>query len=300
MTEKYRLDKLEFYITNVCNLTCSNCNRYNNFNFKGWAAWDDYADNLREWAKVIHVQHPIILGGEPLLNRDIVKWVKGLRELWPNSYGVQIQSNGTRIDRVPGLYDAISNRQDGNWIGVSIHRQEDREELFARIRNFLKGDIRMTENHDHPVGSAYQFKDSNHVEVHVWNNDHFGYTNISRTADGGYTIMRSNPERAHENCAYRQWKNYHWIRGKIYKCGPAALMPEFDDQFKLDLTDEERTVLHGYQGLAVEEWGQRGKYFMDHIDDIIPQCRFCSDKVEYGPITFDNTKKSWKIESASD
>ena len=119
MTEKYRLDKLEFYITNVCNLTCSNCNRYNNFHFRGWAAWDDYADNLRQWAQHVHVQHPVILGGEPLLNRDIVKWVHGLRELWPSSYGVQIQSNGTRINQVPGLYEAMANGQ-GNWIGVSI------------------------------------------------------------------------------------------------------------------------------------------------------------------------------------
>lgn len=295
MTDRYHLDKLEFYITNVCNLTCSNCNRYNNFHFRGWAAWDDYADNLKQWAQHVHVQHPVILGGEPLLNRDIVKWITGLRSLWPNSYGVQVQSNGTRIDQVPGLYEAISDTNDSNWIGVSIHVPEDREELFARIRRFLRGTIIETQDRDHPIGSAYQFVDSNRVMVHVWNNDIFGTSNINRTADGRYTVMRSDPIKAHDNCSFREWKNYHWINGRIYKCGPAALMPEFDRQFGLDITDEERVVLHGYRGLGVEEWAERGRDFLDHINDPIDQCRFCPETTSYAPITFDNTKKSWRI-----
>lgn len=297
MTEKIHIDKLEFYITNVCNLTCSNCNRYNNFAFKGWASWDESADNLREWARHVHVQHPVLLGGEPLLNRDIVKWVKGLRELWPTSYGVQIQSNGTRIDQVPGLYEALDT-EDGNWIGVSIHRQDDRDELFARIRNFLRGEVKMTQDPNHPMGSAYQFIDSNHVMVHVWNNDNFGTSNIVKTTDGRYTVPRSNPTKAHENCSFRMWKNYHWIRGRIYKCGPAALMPEFDEQFGLDITPEERVVLNSYRGLGVEEWAERGPEFLATIDNEIPQCKFCLEKTEYSPITFDNTKKSWRLELA--
>jgi len=295
MTEKIHLDKLEFYITNVCNLTCSDCNRYNNFHFRGWAAWDDYADNLREWSRHVHVQKPVILGGEPLLNPDIVKWINGLQSIWPNSYAPQIQSNGTRIDRVPGLYDAIRSI-NGSWIGVSIHRPEDREELFARIRNFLQGDTTMTQDTNNSMGSVYQFKDSNGVEVHVWNNDHFGTSNIIKTADGRYTVPRSDPTKAHNNCSFRMWKNYHWIRGRIYKCGPAALMPEFDDQFGLDISEEEREVLHGYHGLGVEEWAERGPEFLATIDNEIPQCKFCPEKTEYAPITFDKTKKAWRLE----
>lgn len=296
MAEKYYLDKLEFYVTNVCNLTCSNCNRYNNFHFKGWAKWDDYAEDLERLSKYIHVQKPVILGGEPLLNPDIVKWIRGLQRLWPDSYSAQIQSNGTRIDRVPGLYEALSE-VTGSWIGVSIHRPEDKEEIFVRIRKFLQGDIAYSEDPNNSMGSVYQFRDSNGVEVHVWNNDNFGTSNIIKTADGRYTVMRSDPIAAHTNCSFRMWKNYHWINGRIYKCGPVALMPQFDNQFKLDITEEERSILHGYQGLSVDEWEERGAAFMDHIDDPIDQCRFCPEKTDYSPVTFDNTKKAWRIES---
>ena len=96
MSNKYIFDRLEFYITNVCNLTCSGCNRYNNYKFSGFWPWAEAEPVLRKWAKYIDVKHPVILGGEPLLHPDIVKWINGLREIFPNYSGVQVQSNGTR------------------------------------------------------------------------------------------------------------------------------------------------------------------------------------------------------------
>ena len=299
MTEKIHLDKLEFYITNVCNLTCSNCNRYNNFHFKGWAKWDDYAEGLEQLSQHVHVQKPVILGGEPLLNPDIVKWINGLQRLWPNSYPAQIQSNGTRIDRVPGLYDAIKSIS-GSWIGVSIHRPEDQQEIFARIRNFLQGKIVYSQNPNNSMGSVYQFKDSNGVEVHVWNNDMFGNTNVIERDNGGFGLYNSNPERAHDACSFRKWKNYHWIRGKIYKCGPVALMPEFDQQHTFDISPEDREILNSYRGLGMDELESRGPEFFETIDNIIPQCKFCPETIEYRPVYFTNTKKSWRVELAGD
>ena len=134
MTDRILIDRLEFYITNVCNFTCNGCNRYNNYKFAGWQAWDDYADILAKWSEKIDIRHPVILGGEPLLNPDIVKWVHGLQRLWPNHSGVQIQSNGSRIDRVPGL---LNEMRMGNWIGVSIHDPDDKEEIFIGGKELL-------------------------------------------------------------------------------------------------------------------------------------------------------------------
>jgi organic radical activating enzyme len=299
MTEKIHLDKLEFYITNVCNLTCSNCNRYNNFHFKGWAKWDDYAEGLEKLSRHVHVQKPVILGGEPLLNPDIVKWIRGLQRLWPNSYSAQIQSNGTRIDRVPGLYEALAE-VSGSWIGVSIHRPEDREEIFVRIRKFLQGTITYSEDPNNSMGSVYQFRDSNGVEVHVWNNDMFGNTNVVEREDGRFGLYNSDPDRAHEICSFRKWKNYHWIRGRLYKCGPVALMPEFDQQHQFDISDEDRKILNGYAGLGMDELESRAAEFFRTIDDVIPQCKFCPETIEYRPVYFTNTKKSWRVESVGD
>jgi len=288
MTQRLLIDRLEFYITNVCNLTCSGCNRYNNYKFSGHWNWDQAKPVLEQWAKHIDVRHKVILGGEPLLHPDIVNWIQGLRDIWPVGAGVQVQSNGTRLDLVHGLYDILVN---GNWIGISLHADEHQEPLFRRIRNFLTQPIIETQNSNDPTGSKWQFVDVNKKYIHVWSNDMFVQNNIIQRPDGQFALYNSNPDLAHENCTFRRFKNYHMIRGKIYKCGPVALMAEFDDQYGFDITDEERAVIHAPgRGLAVEEFEQRGQEFFENIDRVIPQCRFCPESYEYRPITFTTLK----------
>lgn len=289
MTQRRLIDRLEFYITNVCNLTCSGCNRYNNYKFSGWETWADAEPILTQWAEKIEIQHPVILGGEPLLNPDIVSWINGIRRLWPRLGGVQVQSNGTRLDLVPGLYEALDPKV-GNWIGISLHAAEHKEILFDRIRNFLKHPITETENPTDPIGSKYQFVDVYKNYVHVWLNDTFVQSNIIEQANGRFGLYNSNPDVAHENCTYRRFKNYHMINGKIYKCGPAALMPQFDDQYSFDLSDEDREIMRGYRGLAVDEFDTCGQEFLDNIDNVIPQCKFCPESYDYKPITFSTLK----------
>ncbi len=84
------------------------------------------------------------------------------------------------------------------------------------------------------------------------------------------------------------------IRGKIYKCGPAALMPEFDDQYQFDISDEDRLLMRGYQPLTVDEFDTRGAEFLGNIDNVIDQCKFCPESYDYKPITFTDLKKPWR------
>jgi organic radical activating enzyme len=288
MNQRILIDRLEFYITNVCNLTCSGCNRYNNYKFSGWESWEEAEPILERWAERIDIRHPVILGGEPLLNRDIVKWIAGLRRLWPDHSGVQVQSNGTRLDLIPGLYDVINH---DNWIGISLHSPEHREPLFARIRNFLQHPIVETEDPNHPMGSRWQFTDANKKYIHVWAYDTFVQSNILELPNGQFGLYNSNPDVAHENCTYRRFKNYHMIRGKIYKCGPVALMAEFDDQYQFDISEEDRAIIHAPgRGLGLDEWDTRGTEFLGNIDNVIPQCKFCPESYDYKPITFTDLK----------
>ena len=81
------------------------------------------------------------------------------------------------------------------------------------------------------------------------------------------------------------------IRGQIYKCGPVALMAEFDQQYAFDLTDEDRAIIHSpRRGLSIDEWDIHGGEFLDNIDNVIPQCKFCPESYDYKPITFSTLK----------
>ena len=297
---KRHVDKLEFYITNTCNLTCTNCNRFNNLDFRGWQRWSDYAVDYQEWAKYIEPDHIVILGGEPFLNPTLNEWVVGLNQAFKRP--VQILTNGTRLHKNLDFYDVIlnSNQQLGanswkNWIGVSVHNSLDIDNYIQHIRLFLKHPITETTG----IDADYTFVDRNGIQIRVWVQDQFYQSSIKQQLTqwvngqpqmGRYTLHNNDPFFAHQACGFATWKNYHMIRGRIYKCGPVALMPEFDDQYQFDLSDEDRAIMRGYQGLRVDEFDQRGREFMDNIDSVVPQCKFCPESYDYKPIVFTNLK----------
>ncbi len=81
------------------------------------------------------------------------------------------------------------------------------------------------------------------------------------------------------------------IRGKIYKCGPVALMSEFDDQYQFDISEEDRAIIHAPgRGLGIDEFDTRGAEFLANIDNVISQCKFCPEEYEYKPIVFSTLK----------
>jgi hypothetical protein len=283
---KYKFEnKVEFYITNVCNLTCENCNRYNNYNFRGWQRWSDYADIYRKWSEYIELKSVVLMGGEPLLNPTITDWITGLTDTF--KCGVQVLTNGTRLNNVPGLYEALAQtRSRGSpvtgHIQISLHNINYFDELRQNIKAFLSTPreeygtgIGVSLPNDTWGGMYYSIRDVNDVLVNVHLANDFHTAAIQPTPDGRFTLHNSDPIVAHGKCGFAMYKCYHFIRGKLYKCGPVALMPEFDEQFNLDISDQDRKLLHAYKPLTPESWSWKSQRWIDNLDKPIPQCKFC-------------------------
>lgn len=277
------LPNVEFYITNVCNLKCTNCNRFNDHDFKGWQRWSDYESLYEQWSKKLRLQRVTILGGEPLLNPSVMDWVDGINQLWDKP--VNLLTNGTRLNHVPDLYDRLIQYTPAsmarNWIGVSLHNATDRERCFEEIRKFLKGDIKYVHKDDpenvnscYTFGGQHAFVDSNQMRVCVWEYDQFYTSAIVRDKFGQLTLHNSDPNLAHEKCGFAMYKCLHFIRGKLYKCGPVALFPEFDQQHPLVISAQDRELINSYRPLTVDLVDTQGYDFInDH--NPIPQCKFC-------------------------
>jgi organic radical activating enzyme len=277
---------IEFYITNICNLTCKNCNRFNDYDFKGWQRWSDYESQYQQWSKHVRLQRVTILGGEPLLNPTICDWVDGINQFWQKP--VQILSNGTRLNHVPDLYDRLvkfsvpGQRWKKNWIGISLHNENDRERCFDEIRKFLRGKITYVHKSDPrnadnswTYGGQHAFVDQYGMRICVWEYDSFYRAAVQKNQHGKFTLFNNDAVQAHQGCGFAQFKCYHFIRAKLYKCGPVALFPEFDQQHTFDITDQDRLLLNSYLALSPDEFETRGQEFLSHIDDVIPQCKFC-------------------------
>ena len=268
---------IEFYITNVCNLTCPQCNRFNDHNFTGGQDWKDYEEVYTAWSKKIRLQKITILGGEPLLNPSITDWIRGIGRLWNKR--VNLLTNGTRLNHVPGLYDAMmSYRKDGgHWIGISVHNVNDLELYFTEVKKFLSGPLEFFQGKENVQtwGADYAFEDKNQIRVNLYIQDSFYKSAVQKNNLGKFTLYQSDPVEAHNSCGFAQYQCYHFIRGKLYKCGPVGLFPEFDQQHHFDITDQDRILLNSYQPLTIDEFDARGQQFIDDIDEVIPQCKFC-------------------------
>lgn len=327
----HNLPRVEFYITNVCNLNCTNCNRFNNYAFSGHQLWSTYKDQYREWSKRLEFKSIGILGGEPLLNPEFLDWINGLSELWPTTK-LNILSNGTQLDRWPELYNLILESNNQIQLKFSIHGKSLKQSTISKIENFLHGDIvkkydRMSfpdsewqnmweiirgpdwpdcpsaddyyllplaiqqecETH-HDLGPQI-WTDANGVSVQVTLVNYFvNSTIIPDIESQSFNLYNSDPDKAVNNCMSKYC--HHFVRGKLYKCNIVSILPEFDDQYYVNMSDEDRELLLMYRP-AEHDWSDES--LANFLTDLktgksIQQCKFCPET--YASTRFDaGTKK---------
>jgi hypothetical protein len=187
------------------------------------------------------------------------------------------------------LYDALlfkskkNNAQ--NNIEISLHNIDDWNEIRENISHFIKNPFKEygTLVNQAPIcenGPMFTARDSLGVQVSVHLDNYFIPSAVKKLNES-YTLFDSDPVNAHSNCAFAKWKCYHMIKGKLYKCGPVALMPEFDEQFNLSISDIDRALLNSYTPLSVENFADYNVDFFNTLDLPIPQCKFCPDSASF-------------------
>lgn len=149
MNQKHKLNFVEFYITNVCNFNCNDCNRFNNFNFTGHQSWDKYKSTYMHWSQVLDISRFAIIGGEPMTNPSHVHWLQGVLDLWPNAYG-SIATNGSLLNRKNrDLYTVLKNNKSRAHMDVSSHNRHTINALLDKVIEWLDGPVtikRLPEN----------------------------------------------------------------------------------------------------------------------------------------------------------
>jgi organic radical activating enzyme len=319
---KPTLPLIEFYITNVCNFNCDNCNRLNNYHFSGHQLWKDYAEIYKEWSTKIDVKQLTILGGEPLLNPSLLDWVAGIRLLWPNSE-LELLTNGTRLKFWPELYNVLKDNKVK--LVINSHNSKRHDSILEEITKMLQEPISKKYQGDlsnwrqayldvkdsswPDCKSANEFKnlpkhiqvecqdihgidpekfvkntndlhliDVNGVQITVTYSNGFITAPLRYAGDNQFEVYNSDPEKAHNACISKYC--HHFVRGKLYKCHHVALLPEFLEQFKVNLLSEDQKLLESYQPLTVDQSEDDFQKFVDNIRGTIPQCKLCPSKLE--------------------
>lgn len=329
----HSLKYAEFYITNVCNLNCTNCNRFNNYAFSGHQLWSDHQDTYRAWAKKIDLKKMAILGGEPFTNPSFMDWVSGVAELWPRAK-FSIVTNGTYLSRWPELYHVLLKEKNRMFLEVTMHGQTLKKEILAGINAFLKAPIKKiysTETFpvtdwqhtwnrikdpawpdcptiedlanlpEHIQKECYEFHelghylllDANGVRVVVSNQAEFMTSAVKINDCDQLSLHQSDPVKAIDICISKYC--HHFSHGKLYKCGVAGILPDFLAQFPVHVSDEDSALIHKYDPAQIKWNDDRLAVFLKNLisGDPIDQCKFCPEN----PVTkeFDSSTKKPKI-----
>jgi organic radical activating enzyme len=330
----YKLPYAEFYITNVCNLNCTNCNRFNNFSFAGHELWGQYQDLYTNWAKRLTIDHISILGGEPFLNPSLLEWVDNILSLWPTSK-LSIVTNGTQFNKWPALYPLLLKHKEKFWLETTIHSIALKDKILNDLTNFLQGPIKCSYNRNtfsdkewqrmwniirgpdwpdcpsaehfysmpqwiqdecnskHNLGHQ-QWIDANGVRVDVSVVTKFMPSAvIPHSNTQTFKLHNSDPKKAIEVCISK--KCHHFSYGQLYKCGVVGILPNFDNQFYLDISDSDRKLMLSYKPAEVTWSDNDLSPFLNNLitGQAIDQCKFCPEI--YKEIEFESNVKKIKF-----
>ena len=333
-----RLDfyRVEFYITNVCNYNCDNCNRLNNFFFSSHQYWKNYQHVYQVWSEKINFKRINILGGEPLLNPGLIEWITGIREYWPDS-NIRLLSNGTRLEFWPQLYDVLNKTK--TTLVVCLHNREnynnyisylksqffnnsknlqteyisDVSDIWVETYNAIKGDqwpdcesmedyyglpdwIQEECKNFHKVDpenfkantSNLLISDENDVKVEINYAEDFYTAPLKYKGNNQFVVYNSDPKKAHDVCLHKYC--HEFIKGKFYKCPHVGILPEFMQQFNVDISQEDTDLLNSYQPLTSDKTLDEIQNFFKGLHDHMPQCKLCPESLEFRKIQ-SNTNK---------
>jgi organic radical activating enzyme len=122
---------------------------------------------------------------------------------------------------------------------------------------------------------GWKIVDKNGVCVIIKFENFFHQGALKVNGTQSFKLHNSDPEKAHSICHSKQC--HHFDKGQLYKCGQVALFKEIDQQFYLEVTDQDRQLFHSYQPGDVDQDFMTLKNFVNNLDNSIPQCKFCPE-----------------------
>lgn len=195
---------LEWHVTHSCNFTCQGCGHFTNDGYRQNFTIDVLKEWYLLWSKKIRPKELSMLGGEPLLNKDIVNIIYMTKEVWniQDDQEFELVSNGILFDKVNNLSTAL---KETNCILTITKHSND--ETYLKLYN---KSIESIQN------SGVNYRVYNAPEF--WVKPYEGY---------GHTIKPIKSDdyiESWNNCIAGQ-ENFQLYDGKIYKCGLTAYLP---------------------------------------------------------------------------
>lgn len=210
---KNKLKALELHVSHACNLTCVSCSHYSNHTHNGNLSINDAEKWISAWSDRISIETFRLLGGEPLINKNLIAFIPLIRSHW-NETAIEIVTNGFLLHQHPALAETLANAGNSKLI-ISIHHND------PTYLNRIQPNLDLAKSWRNLYGIQIEIRDS----FSVWTERYQGFGSSMEP------FKNNNPRKSWEICPARDCKQLH--QGLIYKCGPLAYLGMQDAKFGL-------------------------------------------------------------------
>lgn len=196
---------LETEVCEICNLNCKRCNHYSNiFDTGKMMSLELFEKDIKRLSELIYnIKRFKLLGGEPLLNPELYKFVRITRQYFNKTY-LAIVTNGILVRQMPQeLIDAI--KEADAVVEISV---------YPPVKKIIE--------------SVICFLEKNSIKYKIFRDgSQFGsYLNLSGNSDKEYAMSKCYAQVCHA------FKN-----GMVYKCASGQNIHVFNEKYKMHLPE---------------------------------------------------------------
>lgn len=206
---------LEWHAAHACNFTCESCSHFSNHGINKIVSLDTLKHWYSLWNNRIVPKSMAILGGEPLLNKQIVDIIYMTKDMWgkENEY-FELVTNGFLLHKYPELPKALE--ETNCVLSISIHGNS--KKYSETINNI---NVLLTE-----WTNKFKIKIKPMQVSTTWIKTYNGFgNNMTPYEDNDY-------KKSWDNCPTGQ-QCFQLLDEKIYKCSMLAYLPLVKQKYNL-------------------------------------------------------------------
>lgn len=208
------IHSLEWFAAHACNLSCEGCLTYSDYNYNTVIKKETLKKWYEAWNKRIAPKNLAIIGGEPLINKEILDIIQMTSDTWNMEHVkyFEIVTNGFLLHKYPDLPKVL--KETNCTLSISIHGNS--EEYTQQVEDIRKITDEWVKEYD--IGLKFYIDNSR--EETTWRLPFKNYQN------GSFEPYEDNDiEGSWNNCITGQtcWQLYDY---NIYKCPLVAYLPK--------------------------------------------------------------------------
>lgn len=290
---RFCLPFVQVLINQSCNMSCLGCCTISDQPWSSYVSWDQGRAWLTDWGKRIEFQRFGIVGGEPFINPQLDQWIRGVRDLFPESR-IQITTNGSLLHRRMDIVD-IMQEVGNSTLKISRHLPDlncDRAldqirqrfnwrtiQEYGLTRYVTDSEFRL-DIRDLPAGRPYMEKN---LFIKTYNGEHHDMKPYD-----------NDPVESYAACVENGLSVLTLHQAKLYKCMTMALRREELDKFGRPHWESWQPYLDQHPGLDHSASDQDLARLFENIGKPAVFCRQCPTQDQESTFFDHSVTVSWK------